>query len=71
MYEGQQGYANWSLRLLAGKVVEFADKPRNGEADAKRKFQPIPPPFSARMDGFARVCMLLRSLERSDLCPYK
>ena len=25
MYEGQQGYANWSLRLLAGKVVEFAD----------------------------------------------
>ena len=27
MYEGQQGYANWSLRLLAGKVVEFADKP--------------------------------------------
>ena len=36
MYEGQQGYANWSLRLLAGKVVEFADKPRNGEADAKK-----------------------------------
>ena len=25
MYEGQQGYANWSLRLLAGKIVEFAD----------------------------------------------
>ena len=25
MYEGRQGYANWSLRLLAGKVVEFAD----------------------------------------------
>ena len=25
LYEGQQGYANWSLRLLAGKVVEFAD----------------------------------------------
>ena len=23
MYEGQQGYANWSLRLLAGKVVEL------------------------------------------------
>ena len=37
MYEGQQGYANWSLRLLAGKIVEFADKPRNGEADAKKK----------------------------------
>ena len=36
MYEGQQGYANWSLRLPAGKVVEFADKPRNGEADAKK-----------------------------------
>ena len=27
MYKGQppKGYANWSLRLLAGKVVEFAD----------------------------------------------
>ena len=35
LYEGQQGYANWSLRLLAGKVVELGDKPRNGEADAK------------------------------------
>ena len=23
MYEGRQGYANWSLRLLAGKVVEL------------------------------------------------
>ena len=23
LYEGQQGYANWSLRLLAGKVVEL------------------------------------------------
>ena len=23
MYEGQQGYANWSLRLLAGEVVEL------------------------------------------------
>ena len=36
LYEGQQGYANWSLRLLAGKVVELGDKPRNGEADAKK-----------------------------------
>ena len=25
LYEGRQGYANWPLRLLAGKVVEFAD----------------------------------------------
>ena len=23
LYEGQQGYANWSLRLLAGKIVEL------------------------------------------------
>ena len=23
MYAGQQGYANWSLRLLAGKIVEL------------------------------------------------
>ena len=36
LYEGRQGYANWSLRLLAGKVVELGDKARNGEADAKK-----------------------------------
>ena len=33
-------YANRSLRLLAGKVVELRDKPRNGEAGAKKKASP-------------------------------
>ena len=41
MYEGQppKGYANWSLRLLAGRGVgdHGLHKPRNGEADAKKR----------------------------------
>ena len=37
LYEGQHGYANWSLRLLAGKVVELGDKSSNGDADAKKR----------------------------------
>ena len=57
MYEGRQGYANWSLGLLAGKVVELGDKPRNGEADAKEngfsckrkvQYRVIPPESGVR-----------------------
>ena len=33
------------------------------DAPPRRKFEPIPPPFSAKIDDFARVCLLLRSLE--------
>ena len=42
LYDGRQGYANLSLRLLAGKVVELGvvDKPRNGEAEAKKTASP-------------------------------
>ena len=42
LYKWRQGYANGSLRLLAGKVAEsgIADKPRNSEADANPDTSP-------------------------------
>ena len=37
LYRGRQGYANWSLRLLASGGTGGRGKPRNGEADAKKR----------------------------------
>ena len=54
-----------SRRAAAVEQPHGADFGGNGDVvplpvDFSRKFQPIPPPFSAKMDGFARVCMLLQ-----------
>ena len=62
LYEGRQGYANRSLRLLAGKVVELGDKPRNGEADAKKRLllqkeSPVPGDSARKRSSWRNKCL--------------
>ena len=59
---GRQGYANWPLRLLAGKVVELGDKPRNGEADAKKRLllqkeSPVPGESARKRSSWRGKCL--------------
>ena len=68
LYEGRQGYANWSLRLLAGKVVELGDKPRNGEADAKKRLflqKESPVPGTRKRSSWRNKCLKSNLTTRS------